>query len=91
LRNAQARQQTAEINLKTISTQLITKHKNIHEIEGSVATKQQQIEAKQAEHATKQRTAQKTKNKVIIIDQDFSLVNKTKAELEENSGEYASN
>jgi hypothetical protein len=33
----------------------------------------------------------KTKNKVIIIDQDFSLANKTKAELEENSGEYTSN
>jgi len=75
LRNAQARQQTAETNLKTINVQLTNKQQSIREIEDSVATKQQQIEAKQAEHATKQRASQEAKNKVIIIDQDLSLAN----------------
>jgi hypothetical protein len=82
LRYAQAKQRTAETNVKTTNEKPVAKRQNIHETEGLVAQKQRQFRAKQAEHVAKQKTAQETKNKVIIIDQDISLATKTKVELE---------
>ncbi len=73
LRDAQAKQQTAETNVKTINEKLVDKRQNIHETEDLITQKQQQIEGKQAKYAAKQRVAQEIKNKMIIIDQDISL------------------